>query len=62
MVCSKIKGGAFCIPCVLFCTNHTSKGKFVNSPFCAWHKKYEKCSNHELAQNHQEAMLLADAI
>ena len=60
MVYSEIAEGAFCIACALFCKNRTSKGQLVNSPFCAWHKKAEKCKDHEHAKYHQEALQCAE--
>jgi hypothetical protein len=39
MVYSEVVDGAFCIACVPFCKSRKGKGKFVNSPFRAWHKK-----------------------
>ncbi len=50
MVYSIALDGAFCIACVLFCTNRGGKGQFVNCPFTEWHKKCEKCKEHNITE------------
>ena len=60
MVYSEELDGAFCISCALFCKKRFSKGQFVNLPFRNWHKKNEKCKEHQTALYHQEALHLAD--
>ena len=60
MVYSEELDGAFCISCALFCKYHFSKGQFVNLPFRNWHKKKEKCKEHQTTLYHQEALHLAD--
>ena len=53
--------GAFCIACALFCKKRRNKGQFVNRPFTAWwHKRTEKCKEHELTQYHQESLQQAE--
>ena len=37
-------------------TSELLKGQFVNRPFTAWHKRTEKCKEHELTQYHQESL------
>ena len=37
-----------------------NKGQFVNRPFTAWHKRTEKCKEHELTQYHQESLQQAE--
>ena len=60
MVYSEALDGAFCIPCALFDKNHAGTRKtFVVSPFRLWHKKTQKCKDHELTQYHQKALQLS---
>ena len=60
MVYSEQLDGVNCISCVLFCKSRKTKGKFVNTPFTVWHKRAEKCRDHENSKYHQEALILAD--
>ena len=60
MVYSELLHGAFCIACALFCKKRRNKGQFVNRPFTAWHKRTEKCKEHELTQYHQESLQQAE--
>lgn len=60
MVYSNAVDGAFCISCALFCPNRCAKGQFVNVPFRNWHKKNQKCHDHQTTKYHQEALQVAD--
>ena len=37
-----------------------NKGQLVNRPFTAWHKRTEKCKEHELTHYHQESLQQAE--
>ena len=45
---------------LLFCKNRKNRGPFVNRLFTAWHKRTDKCKEHELTQYLQESLQQAE--
>ena len=54
---SEVLDGAFCIACALLCQNRTN-GQFVNRSLTAWHKRTDRCKEHEMAHYHHESLQL----